>query len=131
MEQSHFGEHLMIDGYGGDPERLSNKEIVLSCLQTLPELTGMHILGEPIVYEATGKSPKDSGGWSGFVVIEESHISVHTFPKRKFVSIDVYTCQSDINKEFIIKFFEEKFLFTDIETNFVIRGTRYPERDIE
>jgi len=49
---------------------------------------------------------KDPGGWSGFVIIAESHISIHTFPARRFVSIDVYTCKNGLKKDFIIFYYQ-------------------------
>ena len=93
----HFGEHITIDGYGGDKKKLNSKKIVLFCLKDLTKKLGMRILGKPEVYLASGDSAKDPGGWSGFVMIEESHVSIHTFPERRFVSIDVYSCQNGLN----------------------------------
>lgn len=127
---NHFGEHITIDGYGGNEELLNKKEVVLDSLNNLPSLLAMHKLSEPEVYFAPGNDSKDPGGWSGFVVIEESHISIHTFPKRGFVSIDVYTCQNGLDKNYIENYFKEKFELKDLETNFIIRGTRYPENNI-
>ena len=101
----HFGEHLTIAGYGGDFTKLNDKELVLSCLNDLPEKLGMKKLSKPEIYFAKGNDKKDPGGWSGFVVIEESHISIHTFPAKGFVSADVYTCQNGMNNEIILKNF--------------------------
>ncbi len=120
----------MIDGYGGSEAILNDKDAVLSCLNDLPEALGMHQLSKPEVYFAAGNNLKDPGGWSGFVVIEESHISLHTFPKRGFVSADVYTCKNGMANEFILDFFKKKFELKDIESNFVKRGTRYPDDNI-
>lgn len=122
----NFGEHLTIDGYGGDPEKLDDRELVMGCLSELPERLGMHKLAEPVVYFAKGNDDKDPGGWSGFVVIEESHISVHTFPGRGFVSADVYTCKNGMDTEFIVSYFKDVFGLEDVEENFLKRGTRYP-----
>lgn len=127
---TNFGEHLMLDGYGGSPEKLSDKDLVFSCLNDLPNRLGMHKLSEPVVFFAPGNAIKDPGGWSGFVVIEESHISIHTFPGRRFVSIDVYTCKSGMDTKFISDYFKKVFLLEDIEQNFVKRGTRYPLQNI-
>lgn len=126
----HFGEHLMIDGYGGSYEKLNDQSFVLSCLQELPEKLGMRKLADPEVYFAEGNDKKDPGGWSGFVVIMESHISVHTFPARGFVSIDVYTCQNNIDRDRIVGYFSDKFDLSDTEVNFVIRGTKYPAENV-
>jgi S-adenosylmethionine decarboxylase len=126
----HFGEHLTIDGYNGDLTLLDSRDVVYECLDKLPELLGMHKMCEPMVFHSDGNDLKDPGGWTGVVVIAESHISVHTFAKRGFVSIDVYTCKEDMDNDFIINYFTEKFALKDVETNFLLRGTRYPEVDI-
>ncbi len=126
----HFGEHITIDGYGGDPELLDNGELVKSCFPELCTLLGMHPLIEPQVISAPDNQIKDPGGWSCFVIIAESHIAMHTFPKRGFISADVYTCQNGLETEKIKQYFIEKFKLQEIETNLVMRGTKYPEHNI-
>lgn len=125
-EVQHFGEHFMLDGYGGDENLLNDKEKILTCLQELPEQLGMKKLAEPAIYFAPENNHKDPGGWSGFVVIAESHISIHTFPKRGFVSIDVYTCKNGLDMQYTLKYFKDYFKLQDTETNYVERGKKYP-----
>ncbi|MEM7023180.1 MAG: S-adenosylmethionine decarboxylase [Pseudomonadota bacterium] len=125
-----FGVHLTLDGYGGSPELLSNAEHVRRCLSELPEQLGMHKLIEPMLVEVGEHSAKDPGGVSGFVMIAESHISVHTFSLRGFVSADVYTCQNCLETERISRYFTEAFALQDLELNLVRRGTRYPQHNI-
>lgn len=127
---TNFGEHLTIDGYRGDSSKLNNKEIVLSVLSDLPEKLGMHKLAPPVVYFAKGNNEKDPGGWSGFVVIEESHISIHTFPARGFVSADVYTCKNGMDTDFILSYFKQTFDLENIEDHLIQRGTHYPVNNI-
>lgn len=131
MNNMHFGEHLTLDGYGGNSGRLGDRELVLSCLQKLPTILGMKILAEPVIYFAPENDVKDPGGWSGFVVIAESHISIHTFPRRGFISADVYTCRNGLDVELIVNFFKDTFLLKDIEQNFIKRGTRYPTSNVQ
>ena len=126
----HFGEHLTIDGYGGDKDKLNDEILVLQCLQELPGKLGMGILLAPQVVHADGNDKKDPGGWTGFVIIAESHISIHTFPLRGFVSVDVYSCKNGMDTNFILNYFKEKFDLKDIEKNFIKRGTRYPEKNL-
>ena len=121
-----FGEHLTIDGYNGDVKLLDSKKVVLSVLNDLPEKLGMNILSKPSVVSSPEIGIKDPGGWSGFVIIAESHISIHTFPKRGFVSADIYSCKNGMDTKIIIDYFTKTFKLTDIETNFLKRGTRYP-----
>ncbi len=127
---NHFGEHVTIDGYQGDFALLNSEEAVTKALKEIPGELGMHILGGPVVYFAKGNDSKDPGGWSGFVVIEESHISIHTFPARGFISADVYTCQNGLDQEKIVQIFRERFGIKDEEVNFIKRGTRYPSENL-
>lgn len=126
----HFGEHVTIDGYGGEEALLDSKERVFACLNELPEMLGMHKLAEPVVYYTEGNNAKDPGGWTGIVVIAESHISVHTFPKRGFVSADVYTCKNGMETEIVLNFFEKTFNLKKMETHFLKRGLEYPKDNI-
>ena len=130
MEIQNFGEHLTIDGYGGNQDLLNNKDLVLNCLKNLPDRLGMKVIFGPEVIFAESNDKKDPGGWSGIVMIAESHISIHTFPKRGFISADVYTCQNGLDQGLISNYFKETFALQDLETNFIKRGTRYPEADI-
>ncbi len=131
IEQSkHFGEHITIDGYSGDQTLLNDKALVLKVLTELPEKLGMKTLSNPEVYLAPENDIKDPGGWSGFVVVAESHISIHTFPKRGFISADVYTCKNGMDVAIVVEYFKETFKLGDIETQFILRGTRYPEGNI-
>lgn len=120
----------MIDGYQGNQNKLNDKKLVEKMLGSLPKKLKMQIVMGPVVRFIKGNDKKDPGGYSGFVVIAESHISIHTFPARKFVSADVYTCTDQLNKNFILKYFKKAFDLKEMEINFVKRGTKYPIADL-
>lgn len=90
----------------------------------------MRPLIKPIVISAPENQIKDPGGWSGFVIIAESHIAIHTFPRRRFLTADVYTCQNNIDQNYIVDFFEKKFQLESIEKHFITRGLKYPENNL-
>ncbi len=125
-----FGEHLTIDGNGGDTNILNNQKVISLVLSDLPKKLGMKTLCTPMVVSAPDNDLKDPGGWSGFVIIAESHISLHTFPKRRFISADVYTCKNGLDVQKIIAYFAETFKLSDVETNLIKRGTRYPAENL-
>jgi S-adenosylmethionine decarboxylase len=129
-ETCNFGVHLMVDGYEGDPVKLSSRESVIKFLNELPDKLGMHKITKPVAKEFDGNDIKDPGGYSGFVMIAESHISIHTFPARKFVSIDVYTCKNEMDKDFVLSHLKETFGLGDMEINYVNRGTKYPLKNL-
>ena len=132
MEYLQFGYHLMLDLYGCDINALSSMEKCYYTLDMLPSILKMNKLTLPYIVSASSneeKGGKDPGGYTGFVIIAESHISLHTFVKRGFVSIDVYSCL-EFDKSSAIDFLKEIFKPKDIEENFVKRGTRYPSENI-
>ena len=50
-------------------------------------------------------------GISGFVMIAESHISIHTFPEKDYAFIDVFSCKGfDVENavELLVNAFEAK-----------------------
>ena len=84
--------HLAIDGYGSPSELLASSEIVLEFLDKFPERIAMTKISEPSVQIYRGPVEED-WGVSGFVIIAESHISVHTFPDRNYLNVDVFSCK--------------------------------------
>ena len=84
--------HLVVDGYGADPDKLTDEDLIFAFLDEYPAAIGMTKMITPQVYTYRGKTLED-WGLSGFVLIAESHISVHTFPDRGYVNIDVFSCR--------------------------------------
>jgi S-adenosylmethionine decarboxylase len=130
IETEQFGTHLMVDGYGAPKHLLKDNEALTSMLTTIPLQMGMHTISEPIVVEVGPKNRKDPGGLSGFVLIAESHISFHTFPERGFVTIDVYTCQNELNAEKLVTLFKEAFQLQELDSYIQKRGIKYPTENI-
>lgn len=122
----HFGEHLLLDGYDGDPAALDDARKLEHCIWRLCQRLGMHALSPTIVLPAPDNQLKDPGGWSGFVVLAESHISIHTFPRRRFLSADVYTCRNGLDPAIMVDHLTATFLVRSCDTQFVRRGLRYP-----
>lgn len=87
-----FGRHLTIDASICNRKKLTDQSRVYDVLNNLPKKLGMHKMSLPHVVKWL-----DSGatieGISGFVMIAESHISIHTFPEKDYVFIDVFSCK--------------------------------------
>ena len=116
--------HLTIDGYGGDRELLSSETLVRSLLDRYPGEINMIKITEPFVYRYEGIKPED-WGVSGFVIIAESHIAIHTFPDHGYVWVDVFSCkgfEDDVATDLIV----EAFGLEKIKVNILERGLEYP-----
>lgn len=125
-----FGPHLTLDLYGCNKKKLFDEVFITKILEELPDLIGMHKISEPFILNYSG-NPKsfDKGGISAFIIIAESHISIHTFPEQAFASVDIFSCKNfdiKIAEKYLIEEFEAK----KVEKHFLIRGEEFP-RDIE
>ncbi|MFA5021831.1 MAG: S-adenosylmethionine decarboxylase [Patescibacteria group bacterium] len=121
---NYFGPHLMVDGYKGNQEKLGDMRLVFKVLNELPGLIDMHKISAPYVFIYDGGQKPEDWGVTGSVIIAESHICIHTFPNKGFVSFDVYSCKT-FNKEVAIKYFKDTFELQELEINFVQRGKQF------
>jgi S-adenosylmethionine decarboxylase len=92
--------HLIIDGYGKAPGLLKDEQFIHRFLDTYPDKIGMTKISPPYVTHYTQGKPED-WGISGFVLIAESHISIHTFEERGAVNIDIFSCK-DFDSERVL-----------------------------
>ena len=117
--------HLLIDGYGGDSKKLWNVDLIRSFLSEYPASLGMTPLCEPQVLRYEAPKVEDSGV-SGFVIIAESHISIHTFPNRDYVNIDVFSCRS-FDDGRALQDVKDLFSLERVETWILDRGLEHLE----
>ena len=115
--------HLIIDGYGGDPQKMMDVEFIDQLLNVYPSQIGMTKISLPQVSKYIGSKPED-WGVSGFVLIAESHISVHTFPERSYINIDIFSCR-EFDAEKAIKDLQERFDLKEVRTYILSRGLEY------
>ena len=112
--------HLIIDGYGGDPRRLADLELVRALLDRVPLEIGMVTIAPPYVCRYEGSKPSD-WGISGFVLIAESHLSVHTFPERGLLWADIFSCKS-FDADRLVEAVREAFSLREARVTLLGRG---------
>ena len=115
--------HLVIDGYRGDTSKMWDKQRLEAFLLETPATLGMTRITEPKVLEYDAPKPEDSG-ISGFVIIAESHISVHTFPYKDYVNIDIFSCRS-FDQEGALTKARELFDLEETQTWVLDRGLEW------
>jgi len=79
------GQHLLAEYYGCPTALLDDKEAIEALLHRAAKSAGATVVAS--VFHRF--SPQ---GVSGVVVIEESHLSVHTWPEGGYAAVDFYTC---------------------------------------
>jgi len=61
-------------------------------------------------------------GVSGVVVIQESHLAIHTWPEYRYAAVDIYTCGSLINPWIAFDFLKEKLSAKHVSAMELLRG---------
>ena len=115
--------HLIIDGFGSNRELLESEELVYQFLDDYPAQIGMTKVAPPHVFRYIGSKPQD-WGISGLVIIAESHISIHTFPERCYVNIDIFSCK-DFDAGQAIQDVQAKLELTKLRSYLLNRGLEY------
>lgn len=120
--------HLIIDGFGANRKMLESEDIIYDLLDRYPSQIGMTKVAPPQVFKYIGSKP-DDWGISGFVLIAESHISIHTFPDRCYVNIDIFSCK-DFDSEYAIQELKAIFEFDEIQKYLLNRGLEYSNVEV-
>lgn len=112
--------HLIIDGYSDNPDILRSKEFIYQLLDEYPAEIGMIKISPPYVTKYVGAK---SGEWglSGFVLIAESHISIHTFVEKRLANIDIFS-NKWFDSEKVIKDLSTRLQLTEVQTHILNRG---------
>ena len=79
------GRHLLVEYYGCQNSILDDVEQVERLLNRAATEAGATIV-QSVFHRFAPQ------GVSGVVVVEESHMSVHTWPERGYAAVDFYTC---------------------------------------
>jgi len=124
MKNKTFGPHLTLDLSKCNKDRLSDYNFIFKLLNELPEIIGMTKITQPYVFPYNGLVSEDSG-ITGIVLIAESHISLHSFEKKDYVFIDVFSCKG-FDVEIAKKYFIEAFEAEKSVINVVERGLDFP-----
>ena len=115
--------HAAIDGYTRDPTSLTDTKLIECFLDTHPAEIGMTKIAPPQVFTYRGANEED-WGVSGFVLIAESHITIHTFPDRGYVNIDIFSCKAfDVDAS--LARVKSLFKLDQLDTRVLDRGLEY------
>ena len=84
MEKT-LGLHILADLYGVDFDKIDHVEDVRALLEGAVKYANLSKLSSHF-------HQFHPHGATGVILLEESHISIHTWPEHGYAAIDVYTC---------------------------------------
>ncbi|MBI3977734.1 MAG: adenosylmethionine decarboxylase [Chloroflexi bacterium] len=115
--------HLIIDGFRGNKDRLQDMQTVYALLDEYPTRIHMTKIMPPYVFRYVGVKPED-WGISGFVLIAESHITVHTFPEKGYVNVDIFSCK-EFDPDQAVAYIRDQLGLEEVDVRVIRRGLEY------
>lgn len=117
-----LGRHILIEYYGCDEEIIENNALIEQLMNEAAEKSGATIVNSVFHYF-------NPYGVSGAVIIEESHLTIHTWPEYGYASVDVYTCGDSVDPWIAANYLEEAFKAAKSESFEIPRGMADKIRD--
>ncbi len=116
--------HVMIDLYHCRPEILQDEVFLHRVLEDYPDFIGMDKVSPAVLRDIKTSNPLDDG-FSGFVIIATSHVSLHAWPPYGMVNLDIFSCE-EFSVHQVVQFAKTRFQTEDVEVHAVERATRSP-----
>ena len=82
------GREWVVDAYGCRPEDLKSREQLEKLFTQLIRSLELKPVAPPTWHQFA-----DPGGVTGFVILEESHLAVHTFPEHGSLCLSLFCCK--------------------------------------
>jgi S-adenosylmethionine decarboxylase len=112
-EQLYAGNHVLLDIYDG--KHLDNIQIIEKAFNDAIVYCGASLLH--MHFHHFG----DGCGVSGVAVLQESHISIHTWKECEYAAIDIFLC-GNLDPKKCIKAFVDSFETENIKITEIKRG---------
>lgn len=116
--------HVMLDLYGCNAELLADEALLRQVLDEYPTRISMVKVSPVELRHIKTNNPLDDG-FSGFVIIATSHISLHAWPPYGMVNIDIFSCE-DFDVQETVTYAQTMFQTDDVEVHAVERALRSP-----
>lgn len=87
MEEKYqfYGKHLIAEGYGIEKEKLNNLDLFLNIFENGIEKANVTNCGVMVKKFLPN-------GITIVILLAESHISLHTYPEKNSLFLDIFTC---------------------------------------
>jgi S-adenosylmethionine decarboxylase len=119
------GHHLLVDCRNVARELCSRDALFLDVMARAASRAGMHVISQ-IRY----KFGQDSApGFTAIVMLDESHVSAHTYADLGLIAMDVFTCGSTDPRK-ILKYIREELDLGDVTVTEIGRFVVPDEEDL-
>lgn len=97
-----LGRHILVEFIGCSPEVLNDVEVIETSMVNAAQKAGATVIQSTFHHF----SPF---GVSGVVVIQESHLAIHTWPEYQYAAVDLFTCGESVDSWISFDLLKEAF----------------------
>jgi len=125
------GKHIILDLYDVNNEILQSINtttlyIFNDFIDHILKTANIHLLSKNIhFFDFNHENKKIDGAFTALYLLSESHLSIHTWPEKKYIAIDIFTC-GNCNVEYIAQKFIDYFEPKNKKLTLLERG-KYPK----
>src|SRR5512135_564302 len=110
-----LGRHVIAELDGCDLGLLSDSHAVRRLLLEAARRAGATALADETFHF-------QNNGVSGFVLLAESHISIHTWPEHGYAAVDIYTCGRHTMPDLACAYLAARLGAAQVRTTTIDRG---------
>ena len=90
MNNQVLGRHLLVEFYGCHADILNDVELICDIMKEAAIQAGATVVDKMF-------RKFIPHGVSGMIMIEESHLSIHTWPEHGYAAVDLFTCGENVD----------------------------------
>jgi S-adenosylmethionine decarboxylase len=112
------GYHLMLELYGCEAEKINSRRYLHYAVKTAVKKVGLINLGSRF-YQF------EPQGVTGFTLLAQSHISLHTWPEYGYLVLDIFTCGNQTQAEELADHFLKRLRPSHVNRQVLRKGFQY------
>ncbi len=90
IELKALGRHILVEFNGCNAEALNDVSLIERSMVEAAQIAGATVISSSFHHFSPW-------GVSGVVVIQESHLAIHTWPEYRYAAVDLFTCGDSVD----------------------------------
>jgi S-adenosylmethionine decarboxylase len=115
IKSEQLGRHILVEYYNCDNKVLNNTKLIEGYMIEAAKIAKATVV-ESVFHTF------NPWGVSGAVIIEESHLTIHTWPEYSYAAVDLFTCGTMIDPWAAFEYLEEKLRAEKTDSTEISRG---------
>ena len=103
-------KHILFDLIGCAPDLLDSERHVRVCLWNAGKISNSQVLD-------VGSHKFEPQGVTGYAMLADSHISIHTWPEKGVAKCDIFTCSDKAKPEKAVEYLGEALEAEQIDSD--------------